>query len=123
MIKPIPLLACASIVTIPACAVQPGAPPAYFSHAPQCFRANEVFGYTSAPDGSVQLQTAQGPFEIRLDRSCPDFSWVMQVGIRPADSPWLCEGEPQQIITAYESQFSRCQITDIESLARSALPA
>jgi hypothetical protein len=38
------------------------------------------------------------------------------------DSSWLCEGQPQQIVAAYQSQFSRCRITDIESLERRAIP-
>lgn len=117
MIKPLPLLAFVSLFAVAACAVQPGPPPVQFSRAPQCFHANEVFGYTSAPDGTVQLETAQGPFAIRLAPNCPDYSWMMQIGLRPVDDMWLCEGHPQQIVTAYESPFSRCRITSIESLA------
>jgi hypothetical protein len=37
------------------------------------------------------------------------------------DDSWLCEGDPQQIITAYQTPLARCQITDIESLARRAM--
>ena len=121
MFKPVSLLACLSLVGVAACAAQPAPAPAQFSRAPQCFHANEVFGYTSAPDGSVQLQTAQGPFQIRLGPDCPDFSWMMEIGIRPVDDSWLCEGDPQQIITAYQTPLARCQITDIESLARRAM--
>jgi hypothetical protein len=117
MIKPLQLLACASFCAVTACAVEPAAAPTQLARAPQCFHANEVFGYAPQPDGSVQLQTAQGPFQIRLAPNCPDFSWVMQIGVRPGDDSWLCEGDPQQIITAYQSQFSRCEITEIESLA------
>ena len=123
MFKPVSLLACLSLVGVAACAVQPAAAPVQFARAPQCFHANEVFGYTSAPDGSVQLQTAQGPFQIRLGPDCPDFSWMMEIGIRPVDDSWLCEGDPQQIITAYQTPLARCQITDIESLARRAMAA
>jgi hypothetical protein len=123
MIKPVKLLACASLLAVAGCAAQPTGFPAQAARAPQCFHANEVFSYSAGPDGLVQLQTAQGPFEIRLGRSCPDFSWMMQIGIRPVDDSWLCEGHPQQITTAYESMFSRCPITEIVSLARRAVPA
>jgi hypothetical protein len=123
MFKPVQLLACVSLFAMTACAAEPGVMPSQISRAPQCFHANEVFGYAAEPDGSVQLQTAQGPFQIRLGPNCPDFSWMMQIGVRPVDDSWLCEGHPQQIITAYQSQFSRCRITDIESLAGRAVAA
>jgi hypothetical protein len=122
MIKPVTLLAYASLAAVTACAAQPSGPYAQAARAPQCFHANEVFGYTSGPDRSVQLQTGQGPFQITLGPSCPDFSWMMQIGVRPVDDSWLCEGRPQQIITAYDSQFSRCAITHIVSLAQGPIP-
>jgi hypothetical protein len=123
MMKSVPALATISLIMTSACSFQPAAVPSQFARAPQCFHANEVLGYTAGPDGSVQLQTAQGPFQIRLGPNCPDFSWMMQIGVRPVDDSWLCEGHSQQIITAYQSQFSRCRITDIESLAQRAIAA
>lgn len=120
-----PLLACAGALTVGACAMPPGAPAPQFaqSSGPQCFRANEVFGYTQGPDGVVDVQTANGPFQLRLGAGCPDFSWIMQIGVRPVESSWLCEGHPDELITAFQTPFSRCAISDIQPLGPGAIPA
>ena len=52
-----------------------------------------------------------------MDASCPNFSWMMQIGLRPVEDSWLCAGRPDNIITAYETQFSQCAIREIEPLS------
>jgi hypothetical protein len=119
MFKPLQLLACATIFGITSgCAAPSGAPLPQFaqSHGPQCFRANQVYGYTPAANGDVDLATAQGPFRVHLGSDCPDFSWIMQIGVRPVESSWLCEGKADELITAFQTQFSRCAISGIQAL-------
>jgi hypothetical protein len=125
MIKPAPFIVCVGAFAAGACAVPPGTPVPQFaqSSGPQCFRANEVYGYTRGPDGFVDVQTASGPFRMHLGPGCPDFSWIMQIGVRPVESSWLCEGKSDELITAFQTPFSRCSISEIQALNPVAAPA
>jgi hypothetical protein len=123
MIKPVPLCAYPAMVALAACAVpQDAYSPQYAqSRGPQCFRVNEVYGYSEAGARSVDLNTAQGPFRMHLGPGCPDFSWIMQIGIRPMESSWLCEGKTDVLITATPVPGNACIVGDIERLEPSGL--
>lgn len=123
MTKSLVMAGCAAALALGSCAA-PAGPPAYFaqSSGPACFRADQVYAFTRGPDRYVDLQTAQGPFRARLGPNCPDFSWMMEIGVRPVDSSWLCAGKPDQLITAYQTQFSRCSISEIRPLMPAPLP-
>lgn len=118
MIKPMQFLACATLATISGCAAPPGGyyPELAQSRGPACFRVNEVHGFTQGPNGIVDLQTAQGPFRMRLSRGCPDFSYIMQIGIRPRESSWLCEGKFDELITGSPVPGNVCTVSEIQSL-------
>ena len=120
-----PVLACVAIFAAASCAGQPGAPAPQFaqSRGAECFRVNEVYGYSPGPDGLVDLQTAQGPFRVRLGPGCPDFSWFMQIGLRPMESSWLCERKWDVLITGSPVPGTACVISHIQSLAPGALAA
>ena len=120
-----PVLACVAIFAAASCAGPPGAPAPQFaqSRGPECFRVNEVYGYSPGPDGLVDLQTAQGPFRVRLGPGCPDFSWFMQIGLRPMESSWLCERKWDVLITGSPVPGNACVISHIQSLAPGALAA
>jgi hypothetical protein len=119
------LLACAAIFAAAGCAGPPGAPASQFaqSRGPECFRVNEVYGYSSGPDGLVDLQTAQGPFRVKLGPGCPDFSFFMEIGLRPMESSWLCERKWDMLITGDPIATNTCTISHIQSLASGALAA
>lgn len=119
MFRPVLSLACATIAAVTSgCAAPSSAPlPEFAQSNRQCFRANQVYGYTPAPDGDVDISTAQGPFRVHLGSGCPDFSWIMQIGVRPVESSWLCEGRSDELITAFQTPFSRCPISGIHALA------
>ena len=119
MFRPVLSVACATIAVVTSgCAGPSGNPVPQFAQLQgrQCFRANQVYGYTPGPNGDVDVRTAQGPFRIHLCQGCPDFSWIMQIGVRPVESSWLCEGMPDELITAFETQFNRCPISVIQAL-------
>jgi hypothetical protein len=119
------LLACAAIFAAAGCAGPPDAPASQFaqSRGPECFRVNEVYGYSSGPDGLVDLQTAQGPFRVKLGPGCPDFSFFMEIGLRPMESSWLCERKWDMLITGDPIATNTCTISHIQSLASGALAA
>jgi hypothetical protein len=126
MIKLVSLLASVTFLGMTACAGPPAPPFPQFaqSQPPGCFRVNEVYAWSPGPDGLVQLQTMQGPFQIRLGPNCPDFSWIMQIGIRPMESSWLCEGHSDALITAtpVSGPLADCSVGDIRRLAPPPLP-
>jgi len=119
MIKPGHLLALASFMAVATSAVPPPAmSPAAAQSGPQCFRANELYGYRPGVGGLVSVQTTGHRwFQMRLNIGCPDFSWIMQIGIRPMDSSWLCEGRPQELIAPNPVGVDRCYVSDIRPIA------
>jgi hypothetical protein len=126
MMKPVQMLLCAGVGVLAGCAAPPSAPGSSEvaqSRGPQCFRVNEVYSYTQGADGFVQLQTASGPFQMHLDPGCPDMSWIMQIGIRPMDSSWLCEGKADELITPNPYANNRCFIGQIQPLGPGQTPA
>jgi hypothetical protein len=118
------LFALTALLGISGCSAPQGPPLPQFAQSvgPACFRANEVYGYTQGSDGYVDLQTASGPFRAKLGPACPNFSWMMQIGVRPVESSWLCAGKPDQLITAFDTPFSRCSISEIRPLMSGPLP-
>jgi len=118
MTRSVRLLAFASFTLLATCVAPPTGPFAQFADARgrQCFRAGDVYGYSQAADGFVDLQTGQGPFRLRMTPGCPDFSVIMRIGVRPMDSSWLCEGKDEVLITGNATANMRCPITDIRAL-------
>jgi len=81
---------------------------------PQCFRANQLYAYRTGPDGLVSIRTVNDRwFSMRLSGGCPDFAWIMKIGIRPMESSWLCEGMADELIAPHPGQENRCYVSDI----------
>jgi hypothetical protein len=121
MIRPAHLLALASFMAVATSAVPPSSAPAFAQSGPQCFRANELYGYKAGAGGIVNIQsTGHRWFQVRLSRGCPDFGWISQIGIRPMDSSWLCEGQAQELIAPNPAGLDRCYVSDIRSMASEA---
>jgi hypothetical protein len=78
-----------------------------------------VSEYRAGSAGVVQVR-ADGNrwFEFRLSAGCPNFSWLMQIGIRPRESSWLCEGKADELVA--DVSEGRCFISDIRELASGA---
>ena len=120
MIKPAHFLALASFTALAASAVlPPSMSPAVAQSGPQCFRANELYGYSPGPGGFVNIRTSGNRwFQIHLTGDCPNFSWIMQIGIRPMESSWLCRGRSQELITPYPGGLARCYVSGIQPMVQ-----
>jgi hypothetical protein len=118
MIKPAHFLALASFTALAASAVlPPSMSPAVAQSGPQCFRANELYGYSPGPGGFVNIRTSGNRwFQMRLTGGCPDFGWIMQIGIRPMESSWLCEGHAQELIAPHPGGLDRCYVSEIRPI-------
>lgn len=118
--KPVRFLTFASFAVLTACAA-PGpdnAPPLAMSTGPQCFRVNELRAFRTAPDGSVAIRTSGNRwFELRLTGICPTFAWVAEIGIRPRNTLWLCEGSSEKLIAPFPAGGDNCYIEDVRRIA------
>ena len=121
MFKPVHLLVFVSFTAVGASASPPASSLVrlHLASGPRCFRASDVSEYRAGSAGLVQVR-AEGNrwFEFRLSAGCPNFSWLMKIGIRPRESSWLCEGKSDELV-ADESE-GRCFISDIRELAPAA---
>ena len=118
MFKPTHFLVLASFTAVAASAVlPPSLSPAAAQSGPQCFRANELYGYSPGADGTVNIRTSGNRwFQMRLTGGCPDFGWIMQIGIRPMESSWLCEGHAQELIAPHPGGLDRCYVSEIRPI-------
>lgn len=118
MFKPLHLLVFVSFAAVGAAASPPtdSSVRLHLASGPHCFRASEVSEYRAGSAGVVQVR-AEGNrwFEFRLSAGCPNFSWLMKIGIRPKESSWLCEGKPDELVG--DESEGRCLISDIRELA------
>jgi len=120
MFRSVRLLVFSSFVALSACAapVPEGGTQLALSSGPQCFRVNELRGFRSGPDGLVSIQTAGDRwFQARLSSGCPDFGWIAQIGLRPRNSLWLCEGDADELIAPFPGARNNCYISGIHRLA------
>jgi hypothetical protein len=121
MFKPVHLLVFVSFAAVGASASPPvgGSARVHLASGPQCFRASSVSDYRAGSAGVVQVR-ADGNrwFEFRLSAGCPNFSWLMKIGIRPRESLWLCEGKADELFA--DDSDGRCFISDIRELASGA---
>ena len=117
MFKPVRLLVFVSFAAVGASASPPTGSfvRLHLASGPQCFRASGVSEYRAGSAGVVQVR-AEGNrwFEFRLSAGCPNFNWLMKIGIRPRESSWLCEGQSDELV-ADESE-GRCFISDVREL-------
>ena len=118
MIKPIGLLVFASFAAAAgAYESLPVAAGARFASGPQCFRANDVSNYTAAAARTINVRVGGDRwFQMRLSGDCPGFGEMLQVGLRPMDSSWLCEGKSDELIVGSHDGTQRCFVSDIRRL-------
>jgi hypothetical protein len=126
MSKPLPFLAFVAFGMLSACAGHgPDAGTQFaMSSGPQCFRVNEFRGFRTGPDGLVSIQTSGSRwFQMRLHRGCPDIGWIAQIGLRPRDSLWLCEGDADELIAPFPGATENCYVSDVRRIGPDAAMA
>jgi hypothetical protein len=125
MFKPVHPLAFVSLTAFALGATVPGSTAAqYFpANGPQCFRASSVSRFMPGPAGFVMVRTEGNRwFQLQLSPGCPDFRLIMQIGIRPNDSLWMCEGKAQKLGGMPLENSGQCVVTDIRPLPAGAAP-
>jgi hypothetical protein len=125
MFKPVQSLVLVSFAAVAASAAPPATSWTQFVRAsgPQCFRASGVSRFVPGPPGFVIVRTEGSRwFQMRLSPGCPDFRLIMQIGVRPNDSDWLCEGKADELGGLPPDTNGRCFVSDIRELAPGSVP-
>lgn len=113
MVKPVPLLAF-SVAAVAASAIAPVGKPLLLASGGQCFRASDVSDFRPGVTGVVQVRTEGNRwFELHLSPGCPDIRLLKEIGLRPRESSWLCEGQGDELVADTEN---RCFVSDIREL-------
>lgn len=87
----------------------------------QCFRPEQVSGFTAVDDRTVYVST--GPrrmFRLELLGTCPDVNWSWEIGIRARGSGWICSGLDADLIIPSRPGTGgprRCPVTNISQLS------
>ena len=104
---------------IPAgCTAQPAATAG--TSARQCFRAQQVNGYTPVSDNVVLVQAgASRYFHLELAGSCPNIDWSRRVALRSTSGSWVCQGLDAEVIVPDPSGSpQRCLVTSIRQITK-----
>ena len=105
------------------CTPQPGGAPAAApaSSGRQCFRAQDVNGYTPVSDNVVLVQAgASRYFRLELAGACPNIDWSRRIALQTtAGSSWVCQGLDAEIVVPDPSTLpQRCLVTSIQPISR-----
>jgi|SRR5579884_858921 len=125
MFKPVQLLVFVSFTAVAASSAAPASTRADFIRAsgPQCFRASEISRFVPGAPGFVMVRTEGNRwFEMHLSPGCPDFRLIMQIGVRPNDSNWLCEGKRDELGGLPQSDSGQCIVSDIREVPPGMIP-
>lgn len=105
------------------CTQQPGATPAAAASASghQCFRAQDVNGFTPVSDNVVLVQAgASRYFRLELAGSCPNLDWSRGIALKATSGgSFICQGLDAEVIVPDPSTFPQnCLVTNIRQISR-----
>ena len=114
MLRPVYSLVFISFAALATSAALKGqSPNLVLASGPRCFRASDASDYRPGAPGLVQVRAGRNQFEFRLSAGCPDIRSLKEIGLRPRDSSWLCEGKTDELMADGDN---RCFISDIREL-------
>ena len=125
MFKPVHPLVFVSFTVVAAAATLAASTNAQYYRAsgPQCFRPSNVSRFVPGPPGFVNVRTEGNRwFQLHLSPGCPDFRLIMQIGLRPSSSQWMCEGKTEELGGLPPGNGGQCFVTDIRELPMGAVP-
>ena len=106
------------------CTQQPVAGPAASaagSSGRECFRAQDVNGYTPVSDDVVLVQAgASRYFRLELAGSCPNLDWSRGIALKAtAGGSFICQGLDAEVIVPDPSTFPQnCLVRNIRQISR-----
>lgn len=118
----VPAAALGLFLATAACAPQP--PMSSGSPARQCFRAQEVNGFSAVNDRQVNLRVGVNDiWQLDLFARCPEVDWSMKLGIESRGSSWICSGLDATIITPSTIGPQRCAVQSVRKLTLQEIEA
>lgn len=111
----VPLFAAALVVAV---GVGDAPASAFQRPARQCFRVQEVNGFSPRGEGMVDVQAGPGRhYRLTLAGVCPETEWAHGLALRGrGGGSWVCAGGDAEILVRGPSGPERCLVTDIRRL-------
>jgi hypothetical protein len=106
------------------CAVTQSGTPARAAAPPstrgQCFRVQDVNGYSPVSDNVVDVQAgASRYFRLSLDGWCPQSAFSRRVALKTSSgSSWICQGYDAEIVVPSSSGAERCLINNVQPISK-----
>jgi RES domain-containing protein len=90
----------------------------------QCFRAQDVNGFTARNEREVDVTVgANNVYRLELMGRCPDVDWSQTIAIEARGSSWICSGLDAELIVPTAIGPQRCPVTAIRRIPDEQLRA
>jgi hypothetical protein len=92
----------------------------------QCFRAQDVNGFTPVDRDTVDVQvSASRVYRLELFNDCPDINWSRGIAMRSRGSSWICTGSDlgTELIVPDAIGTGRCLVRDVRRLSNAEIEA
>ena len=123
------LSAAAASILLNGCTAQDSGPSAAAGAASagrQCFRAQDVNGFTPVDRDTVDVRvSASRVYRLELFTDCPDINWSHRIAIRSRGSSWICTGSDlgTELIVPDAIGIDRCLVRDVRRLGNAEIEA
>ena len=86
----------------------------------QCFRAQDVNGFTPVDRDTVDVQLSSNRvYRLELFADCRDINWSRRIVMRSRGSSWICTGTDlgTELIVPHAIGIDRCLVRDVRRLS------
>lgn len=115
------LSAAAASILLLGCTPQDSGPSAAAGAAQrQCFRAQDVNGFTPVDRDTVDVHvSASRAYRLELVNHCGDINWSNRIAIRSRGSSWICTGSDlgTELIVPDAVGIDRCLVRTVRRLS------
>lgn len=119
-------LTAAALLAAPAVAQTPEPTPPAAETGRQCFWSNQVNGFATIDDRSVNLRVGvREVYHLEFAGPCPDIDWSNQIGVSSSGGGQICSGLDAVIVTdgGSGSRPGRCMVRSVRKLTDSEVMA
>ena len=107
------------VASLVACVENEGPPTASAAGVRQCFRPQQVNGFSAENRDTVYLNVGvRDIYRADIVATCPDIDWSQRIAIRSTGgSSWICQGLDAEFIVPGPTHIDRCPVVDIRKLS------
>ena len=113
------LMAFVAATGLAACAPTDGPASATAAGARQCFRPQQVNGFSAEDRDTVYLNVGtRDIYRAEIVATCPEIDWSQRIAIRSTGGgSWICQGLDAEFIVPGPTHIDRCPVIDIRKLS------